>query len=240
MIVKRAVHIALLFCFPVALKAQTAEDIIAKYIDFTGGAQQWKKINSIVSSGIYNYGGMEFPFEAWSKAPDLYMYKVSSNGKYFAQAFDGKQGWKIDGFKDETTKTILNGKAARAMANEMDVELEPPFIDYKQKGYAASLEGKDSVGDVLCYKIKLISKDGDTVSYFFSTNDFSLVKKQAVSKNAELDNSLLDTYYSDYTTVEGIKFPFKMISKVGDQTILAISVEKMQLNVERPGSSFQP
>ena len=118
-----------LFCFSFFSKAQTADDIIAKYIDFTGGIQQWKKTKSIISSGTYNYGGMEFPFEAYSKTPDLYMYKVSSNGKYFAQAFNGRQGWKIDGFKDETTKTILNGKEAKAMANEADVELETPFIN---------------------------------------------------------------------------------------------------------------
>src|SRR5258705_13934190 len=109
---------------------------------------------------------MEFPFEAYSKAPDLYMYKVSSNGKYFAQAFDGKQGWKIDGFKGETTKTILNGTAARAMANEADVELEPAFIGYKEKGYVAMLEGKDSVGKIACYKVKLISRSNDTATYF--------------------------------------------------------------------------
>ena len=240
MFIKRTVLIWLLFCFCLASKAQTAEAIIANYINFTGGEQQWKKISSIVSSGTYNYGGMEFPFEAYSKAPDQYMYKVSSNGKYFAQAFDGKQGWKIDGFKDETTKTILNGKAARAMANEADVELESVFIGYKEKGYAATLEGKDSIGKILCYKIKLISNSNDTATYFFSTNDFSLLKKQAVSKNAELDNSLLDTYYSDYTTVEEIKFPFKMTSKIGDQTILTITVKKMQLKVAIPDSIFKP
>ena len=240
MFIKRAVLILLLFSFSVASKAQTAETIITNYISFTGGVQQWKKISSIVSSGTYNYGGMEFPFEAYSKAPDQYMYKVSSNGKYFAQAFDGKQGWKIDGFKDETTKTILNGKEARAMANEADVELENAFIDYKEKGYVATLEGKDSVGKIACYTIKLISNSNDTATYFFSTNDFSLLKKQAVAKNAELDNSLLDTYYSDYTTVEGIKFPFKMISKVGDQTILTITIKKMELNAAIPDSTFKP
>lgn len=230
----------LLFCLCFISKAQSVEAIIANYINFTGGAQQWKKINSVVSSGTYNYGGIEFPFEAYSKAPDLYMYKVSSNGKYFAQAFDGNVGWKIDGFKNEDKKTILKGKAARAMANEADVELENVFIGYKEKGYVATLEGKDSIGKILCYRIKLISNSNDTATYFFSTNDFSLLKKQAVSKNAELDNSLLDTYYSDYTTVEGIKFPFKMASKIGDQTILTITVKKMQLQVAIPDSTFKP
>ena len=71
-------------------------------------------------------------------------------------------------------------------------------------------------------------------------NDFSLVKKQAISKNAELDRSLLDTYYSDYQMVEGIKQSFKMISKIGDQTILTITVQKIQLNTAIDDSIFKP
>src|SRR4029078_6998147 len=80
-------------------QAQTADEIISNYISFTGGTENWKKINSITTSGIYNYGGIEFPFQPWSKAPDLYKYIVRSNGKYFAQAYDGTKGWKIDVFK---------------------------------------------------------------------------------------------------------------------------------------------
>jgi hypothetical protein len=240
MLVKKIAFALLLFSASVGLKAQTVETVIANYINFIGGENQLKKINSIVSSGTYNYGGMEFPFETYSEAPDLYKYIVSSNGKYFAQAFDGKQGWKIDGFKGETTKTILNGKEARAMANEADVELESTFINYKEKGFSAVLEGKDSVGNILCYKVKLISNGNDTSTYFFSINDSSLLKKQAVSKNEELDKSMLDTYYSDYTTVEGIKFPFKMVSKVGDQTILTITIKKLQLNAAIDDNIFKP
>jgi hypothetical protein len=240
MLFKRAVCISLLFGFSLALKAQTVEEVITHYLNFTGGEKQWKKIHTIVSSGTYNYGGIEFPFEAYSKAPDLYKYIVSSNGKYFVQSFDGKQGWKIDGFKDETSKTILTGKEVRAMANEADVELESPFINYQQKGYRATLEGKDSVDHMLCYKVKLIRANSDTATYFFSTNNFSLLKKQAVSKNAELDNSLLNTYYSDYTITGAIKTPFKMISKIGDQTILTITVKKLQLNTPIDDGSFKP
>jgi hypothetical protein len=240
MLVKKIAFALLLFSVSVDLKAQTVETVIANYISFIGGVQQLKKINSILTSGTYNYGGIEFPFESYSKAPDLYKYIVSTNGKSFAQAFDGKQGWKIDGFKGEKTKTMLNGKEARAMANEADVELENVFINYKEKGYSALLEGTDSVGNILCYKVKLMSEGNDTSTYFFSANDFSLLKKQAVSKNEELDKSMLDTYYSDYTTVEGIKFPFKMVSKVGDQTILTIIIKKLQLNAAIADNIFKP
>ena len=133
MIVKKIASLFLFFAFSLIAKSQSTDEIIAKYIAFTGGVQRWKKIKSITSSGTYNYGGMEFPFKAWSKAPDLYKYEVTANGKSFNQAYDGREGWKIDGFKDETQKTILTGKQATAMANESDVELESPFADYQKK-----------------------------------------------------------------------------------------------------------
>src|SRR6476659_6918825 len=154
MIFKNIALLSLFFAFSLIAKSQSADEIIAKYIVFTGGVQKWNRIKTITSSGTYNYGGMEFPFKAWSKAPDLYKYEVTSNGKSFNQAYDGRQGWKIDGFKDETQKTMLTGKQASAMANESDVELESPFIDYQKKGHTVTLEGNDTVDNKICYKIK--------------------------------------------------------------------------------------
>jgi hypothetical protein len=239
MLIRKIVSLLVFFSISLAVQAQTADEIITKYIAITGGKTAWANIRSAVSSGTYNYGGIEFPFEAWSKAPNLYKYKVSSNGKYFAQAYDGKQGWTIDGFKGEKTKTILEGKAAKAMANEADVELESPFINYKQKGSNITAEGNDTVGNVLCYKIKLIQNATDTSTWFFSTADYSLLKKRAVAKNAELSHGLLDTYYSDYRDVEGIKVPFKTVSKIEDQTVLTVVIHKLQLNVPIANEAFK-
>ena len=220
--------------------AQTVDEIITKYIAFTGGEKQWKTIKTMITSGTYNYGGLEFPFISYSKAPDLYKYIVSSNGKYFAQAFDGKQGWKIDEFKNETKKTILTGRPALAMANEADVELESPFINYQKKGYQAIDEGKDTIDGKICFKMKFIRNSADTETYFFNTDNFELVKKQALSKNAELNNSMLETFYSDYRTVQGLKIPFKSVSKIKEQTILTITIEKVELNVPILSNVFKP
>lgn len=237
---KKIVFCLLLFCFSFVSNAQTADEILTKYIAFTGGKEQWKTIKTMVISGTYNYGGMKFPFISYSKAPDLYKYIVGGNGKYFAQAFDGKQGWKIDAFKNETKKTILTGRPARAMANEADVELESPFINYQKKGYEAVDEGKDTIDGKVCFKIKFIRNKADTETYFFNTTSFELVKKEALSKNAELDNSMLDTFYSDYQTVQGLKLPFKSISKIKEQIILTITIEKVELNTPIRSSVFKP
>lgn len=221
-------------------KSQTADEIIAKYISFTGGAAKWEKIKTISSSGTYNYGGVEFPFQSFSKAPDLYRYIVTFKGKSFEQGYDGRTGWRIDGFKNEKEKTILKDKQAQAMANESDVELESPFVDYKKKGHQVSVEEKDTVNGKLCYKIKLARKNGDTETYFFDSDNYSLIKKSAIAKNTELNNAVLDILYSDYRNVDGVMIPFKTTCLADGQTVLTISVQEVKLNEPITDDSFKP
>src|SRR5215204_368675 len=164
---KESVFFFILFVFSLVARSQTADQVISKYIAFIGGEQKWKSIKTITSTGTYNYGGMEFPFTSYAKAPNLYRYTVSVNGKSFTQSYDGSQGWRIDGFNNEKEKTILKDRQATAMANEADVELESVFINYIKKGHTALLEGMDTSNSQTLYKIKLMQKNGDTATYFF-------------------------------------------------------------------------
>jgi len=239
MFIRKSVLFFLFLIYSLNTRAQTVDEVISNYIIFTGGEEQWKGIKTIVTSGIYNYGGIEFPFTAYSKEPNLYKFVVPFNGKYYAQAFDGKQGWKIDAFKNETKKTPLTGKPAIAMANEADVELESPFINYQKKGHHAFLEGTDTVNSLTCFKVKFIRSNGDAETYFFDSSDFKLVKKRAVSKNAEMQNAMLNTFYGDYNEVNGVKLPYKSTSKTDDgQTILTITIKKVEINIPIPDAEF--
>ena len=228
-----------IFIYSFSIKAQTAEQVISKYIEFTGGTQ-WKKITSVITSGKYNYGGMEFSFISYSKAPDLYKYAVSLNGKNYIQSYDGIKGWKIDGFNNDTTPTFLTGTSAIAMANEAEVELESALIDYSKKGHKAILEGIDTIQTIACFKIKFARKDSETETYFFNTKSYELVMKKAVSKNAEMKKVIIDTFYSDYRTETGVKIPFKSVSKANEQTILTVMIEKIRMNEPVSDKIFQP
>ncbi len=235
----RLLHTALfLFCVMFS-KAQTVEYIIHKYFEFIGGEKNWKKVTSIINTGEYNYGGAAFPFTTYSKSPNLYKFIVPFNGKYYAQAFDGKNGWKIDAFKNEIAPTLLEGKSAIAMANEADVELESPLINYKKKGHRITLEGKETLDKKLYYKVKLLRKEGDVEIFYFDTTTFELYLKTAVSKNAEMEGALLNTYLSDYRKVEGLNIPFKLVNKANEQTILTITINEIKLNIGISDSEFK-
>jgi outer membrane lipoprotein-sorting protein len=229
-----------IFHLSFCLQAQSADAVIKKYVDFIGGKKNWEKVKTLKTSGKYNYGGIEFPFTAYSKAPNHYKFIVPLEGKYYAQAFDGEKGWKIDAFKNETTPTMLTGKVAQSMANEADVELQNAFIDYKRKGYGVTLEGKDTVDGKNCIVLKLVRKDGEVEKYYFDEITHALVMKVSPSKNAELQGTILNTLYSDYRDVNGIKIPFKSLSKSNDQLILEVTIEKAELNVTIDDKEFQP
>jgi len=222
------------------VNAQNVDQVISGYVKFIGGEKNWAKVKTITTSGEYNYGGAAFPFTTLSKAPNQYKFIVPFNGKHYTQSFDGTKGWKIDAFKGETQPTLLDGKPAIALANEADVELEDALINYKAKGHNAVLEGKENIDGKECFKVNFTRKNGDIETYYFDTKSYALIQKDAISKNVEMEGALFNTTFSDYKNVEGIKIPFQAISKANGQTILTITIDKVELNKPIADSEFQP
>ena len=223
-----------------AIQAQSVDKVINKYVDFIGGKERWKKVRTMVASGEYDYGGIQFPFTSYAKAPNQYRFVVPQNGKQYVQGFDGNSGWKMDGFKNETIPTFLTGKAAAAMANEADVELEDALIDYRNKGHQAVLLGKDTINGKACFKVKLIRKSGDIETCYFDDQNFAMVMKKAVSKNVEMGGALLDIFYSDYRDIQGLRIPFKTVHESNGQMILTITIDRVMINEPIEDKDFQP
>ena len=219
--------------------AQTADDVVTKYLAQSGGLQLWKTVSTVVMEGEFNYGGMPFPFTTYARQPDNYKLLVPFNGKFYAQVYSGGNGWKLDAFKNETRPTQLSGNAARAMANEADVEIESPFINYERKGHAISLHGEDSVLDRKCYVVVLARKTGETEKYYFDSQTFSLVMKEARAKNPELNGAILNIFYSDYRNVGGLLFAYKTVCRSDDQEILSITVTDISINEMIDNKTFE-
>jgi hypothetical protein len=234
----RVLILSLFLCLPIFAEAQTADGIIHQYIRFLGGEKNWKKVKSIITKGEYDYGGIAFPFTTYAKEPNRYKFVVTFDGKYYAQGYDGQHGWKIDAFKNETTPTTLEGDAALAMANEADVDLEIPFIDYQSKGHQIKLEGTDTLDNKIFHKISLLKKNGQTETYYFDVVTNVLYLKTAIAKNVELEGALLHTYFDEYKEMAGLKMPFKVVNKIGDQTILTVTIKEVLLNSEIKDGEF--
>ena len=219
--------------------AQKLETITKNYLNFIGGKKNWKQVKTLVASGEYDYGGISFPFKTYSKAPNKYMFKVESNGKYYAQGFDGAKGWKIDAFKNETTPTVLGEAGALSMANESTVELMDVFLRSNGNDKTIAYSGKDSVRSHFCYRVNVFGNPS-TDTYYFDTNTYELVMKKTLSRNVELNKAPMEIYYSDYRDIGGIKIPFKTICESEQQVILIITVDHAAIDQPIDDKEFQP
>ena len=63
--------------------------------------------------------------------------------------------------------------------------------------------------------------------------------KRDLSKNDELEKTILETYFLDYRKINGVKISFVVSYKFEDQNILKITTEKVEINVKVDNSIFK-
>lgn len=233
---KKVMLFAIAALFTFAVQAQSADEIINKYIENTGGKDKWKALKSVKTTGKVKFGGQEFPLTIIQAEGGKQKVFASVQGMEFVQmAFDGTTGWSTNQMtmKAEKMEAEDSENMKRSAADFPD-----PFIDYAEKGYKVELEGKEKVEGTDCFKIKLTKKpemvegkEVESVSYYFfdAENYVPLVVKNTVKKGPA-KGVMIETVLSDYQEVNGLFFPFSMTVKSNGQAGQTINIEKVELN----------
>jgi len=215
------------------LSAQTADEIIDTYFENTGGLDNWNALNSMRSNATIIQDGMEFPLTIINMKDGRQLVQFEVQGKVLTQAFDGEVAWGHNFMTMEAEKS--DAEATENMKRESR-DFPDPFLNYKDKGYAIELLGKETVEGVECFKIKLSKKpqlvDGQEVDnisyYFFDTENFVPIVVESEIKTGQMKGNVSRGTFSDYDEVEGLYFPFSItegIKDMGAQTINFTSFE---------------
>ena len=147
-----------LFMCLVTTHAQTADEIIAKYFENTGGIAKWRTVEGVKISAKISQGAMEIPLIIIQLKDGRQSTSVSFQGIEIRQnVFDGTVLWstnlttmKLEKSDAETTETFKSGQT----------DFPDPFLDYKSKGHKIELMGKETIDGAETYKIKFIKKSG--------------------------------------------------------------------------------
>ena len=216
--------------------AQTADEIINKYFEVTGGKAKWAELKSLKMIAKGKQGGMDFPLVSLMKAPNKQKQAINFQGKEITvSAFDGKEMWKTNfmTMKAEKGEAEDSENAAKAL------DFPDPFLDYKAKGYSIALEGEETIEGAVCHKIKLTKKpikvDGkdeeDFSFYFFDKENGVIIMQRQTAKKGPSKDMAIESFMSDYQDVNGLFFPITMSQKMNGQVLFNMAVEKMELNV---------
>jgi outer membrane lipoprotein-sorting protein len=211
-----------------AAGAETADDVIAKFVAARGGLEKIKAIQSLDMTIKANEQGVEFPGKLEWKRPDRMRIEMTIQGKTMVQAYDGKTAWAVMPFLGSPDPQVMAADDAKDVIEQAD--MDGPLVDYKAKGNAVELVGKDDVDGAPAWKLKLTLKNGD-VSYVYIDTETGLNVKETSKRKQQGSEIEIDSYLTNFKPVEGVLFPFAIENKVQGKSMGQFTIDSVKANV---------
>ena len=219
-----------------AMLAQTADEIVAKHIAATGGADKIKAAKTVKMTGKAEMQSMEAPFVMSLKQPNMLRMEITIQGMVLVQAYDGKSGWAIIPFTGKKDPEAVTADEAKELQDQSDLW---PLLDYQAKGHKVELLGKEKIEGTDAYKLKLTHSNGDVETLYLDADSFLEIKNEE-TRTVRGSEQQTETSLADYREIGGLMFPFAIESGVkGSPDKQKITLEKVELNVPVEDSAFK-
>jgi outer membrane lipoprotein-sorting protein len=228
------ISLTVLFCLNAS--AQTADELIGKYIEARGGLQKLKAVQSIKTTGKLVEKGSSIPYTIHQKRPSLFRFDADFQGKILTMAYNGEIGWKVDPF--HTTSELKRMEGAELQDAQEQADLDGALIDYKEKGHSVLLFGKEDLDNIAVYKLQLSLKNGDVQTIYINCQTYLEVKTIAV-KVTPVGETEIETCKKDYRTVNGVTLPYTTETRMGDKVLYTLFVDKIEIGTVFDDSLFQ-
>lgn len=217
------------------LTAQSLDEILTEHFS-ASGQDNILKVNSQKVTGKLIQSGFEIPFIQYAKRPGKVRLEATLQGLTLIQTYNGTEGWVINPFAGITAPQPMTEDQLRSIKYQADND--GMLWNWKEKGYQVTLEGKEDMEGTSCYKIKLETEHGDVFTFYIDADSYILLRQNAKMKvmGNESEN---DTYFSNYSMVEGIAMPGKAETKMQGQLVMTLIFDKMELNPELEDSMFE-
>jgi outer membrane lipoprotein-sorting protein len=120
--------------------------------------------------------------------------------------------------------------------------VEDSFIDYRKKGHAVTLEGKEEIEGVQCYKIKLEKnknndKEDVTEIFYFDSENYVPIMRKSFGRSGPQKGMEMQSYLSDYQEVSGLMVPFAIEQRIAGQSF-KVAISKITINENIDDSVF--
>lgn len=215
--------------------SQSLDDILKEHFSAIG-QDNILKVNTQKLTGKMIQGGIEIPFIQMAKRPDKIRVEGTFQGLTFIQTFNGKEGWSLNPFAGVTDPQPMSEDDLKGMHYQAD--MDGMLWNWNEKGYTVTFDGKDDMEGTSCLKIKLDTKEGDSFTYYIDADSYLMLRSN--SKIKRMGNEMeSDTYYSNYSMVEGIAVPGKIETKMKDQLMGTLVIENVELNTELDDTLFE-
>jgi outer membrane lipoprotein-sorting protein len=212
----------------VLVQAQTADEIIAKHIEASGGKDKINQIKSIYIESTIQVMGNDAPSTTTILNGKGFRSESEFNGQKVIQVYTDKGGWAVNPF--------AGGSDAQAMpdgqykAGRDQIFIGGPLYDYASKGYKVEYLGMENVGTVSNYKLKLVAPDTTFTTFYIDPTTY-YISKIVKTTNMMGQDMVLTISLSNYQKTDfGYTVPFGTETSFGEQFTMSGTVKKVEFN----------
>ena len=203
--------------------AQSADEIIEKYITAIGGKEKWKQVKSMKVNGFIEVQGIKINFSQQAVHNVGVRVDAEFQGQKIIDITTPTKGWSQNPFGGRSSLQPISEEELQQKLDELDIQDE--FIDYAAKGSTVEFLGKDEEDGNEFYKLKMTTKNKNESVYFFDVNT-SLVYKEEKTVKQQGQEMKMVTKVFDYKTIPfGIKIPHK-----SEQMGQILVTDKIEIN----------
>ncbi len=203
------------------LRAQTADEIVNKYVDAIGGKDAISSVKSLVVESTMTAMGNDAPTTTTILVGKGYKNESDFAGTKLVTVVTPTGGWMVNPYAGAPTPTAMPDDQFKSSKVNM---LLNPLANYAANGAKVELLGKDSAD----YKLKM-SGNGMDVTYYMNMKTY-LIDKLVSQTSMGGQSGDITISFSDYRKLDGgLLYPYATTLDL-PQVSLAIAVKKVTVN----------
>ena len=218
---------------PAAPQGLTVAQILEKNAEARGGAEAWRKIDTMVWVGHVesaNAQASRLPFMLEQKRPNKTRFEIIADKQKSVRVFDGANGWKLrlaSGVRPEVQPyTVEETNFARGAQ-----VIDGPLLDYTAKGVTVALAGVEEVEGRKVYRLDVKLPSGLRQRAWIDAESFLDTQWEREAHNASGRSVTVRMHYRDYHSFNGLQIPLTIetVAATGRATDW-LTIDKVALN----------
>lgn len=211
--------------------APSVDDLVARNLQAKGGAERIAAVRTIKQTARMSSMGMDADIRIFAKRPNLMRQELEGGGMTMVMAFDGTTAWGLNPNLGPSP-AALSGENAAMIREQAD--LDGPLVDYKTKGNTVEYLGAETVGGRRLHHLRITSPTKRVTDCYLDAETGLEARIVTQTPRGEMVQEL-----SDYRDVDGLKFPFKVTSRVGGVQTVAIEITRIEINPQIDDAIFK-
>jgi len=213
----------------------TAEEIMDRYVEATGGREAYDRIENRLTKATLEFvgQGLSLDMTIYMARPNKIYTLIESDmiGKV-EKGTDGETAWELSTM---TGPQIMKGAQKADFLRDAVLDR---LAHWRDEFVAAESAGTEAVGETECYKVVLTQRDGPPMTLFLDRESY-LTVKMTMDLETPMGVVPMETFPGDFRKVDGLLLAHSGRVKLAGQE-RSMTVHSIEHNVDLPAGLFEP